>query len=183
MYPSRNLPVIKIDQLVLEQFAEHVLSPKRLAEKLAALRAKQEKQHEQGNHQLKALQLALHDNDVRTNRLYQAIEEGFLSLDSQLQTRVTALQRHRAELLAQLASMENETTEIPARLNQRQMEAFCSKIKEKLFDSDKAFARRYLHAMVSEIKVEDKILTLNGSLSQLQKVAANRGYAEHRCSA
>lgn len=42
---SRNLPVIKIDLLVLEQFAEHVLSPKRLDAKLAALRAKQEKQH------------------------------------------------------------------------------------------------------------------------------------------
>lgn len=82
------------------------------------------------------------------------------------------LQKQRGALLLQLAELEREIATIPPKLTARQIRAFCSKVNEKLFDADKAFARRYLMALVSEIRVEDKQLILNGSLEKLEATMA-----------
>ena len=169
---SPNLSVPKIDQFVLQRFAEHVLQPQRLATKLADLSVKRQQQSSQENQKLASIRQALQENEARANRLYQAIEEGFLPLDAQLQGRVDVLQKQRGALLLQLAELEREAPTIPAKLTTRQMQAFCSKVKEKLFDGDKAFARRYLMALINEIKVEDKRLILNGSLEKLEATMA-----------
>ena len=125
-----------------------------------------------GRFKLASIRQALQENEARANHLYQAIEEGFLPLDAQLQGRVDVLQKQRAALLMQLAELEREVPTIPPKLTARQMQAFCTKVREKLFDADKAFARRYLMALVNEIKVEDKHLILNGSLEKLEATMA-----------
>ena len=115
----------------------------------------------------------------RLDRLYRAIENGIVDLDSQLKERVEALKTQRD--LAQ-ASLDR----IAAQANTRAMitpdrlAAFSQLMRDKLATGDPQARKAYLQSVISQIEVDDEKVKIIGDKAILAGVIAGRQTGEGR---
>src|SRR5690606_7446288 len=89
---SRSFPMEKIDALVLNTLADKVYDPKRVKTMLSDMKKQIKVAQESQNDGLNKLKKELEEIKTATERLYEAVEKGFLPLDSSLQERSHKLQ-------------------------------------------------------------------------------------------
>jgi site-specific DNA recombinase len=163
---SENLPMQKLDDLVLKALSEKVFTPIRVKAMIAG--AQKELRGTRSDHdvKLKGLAKELSDLKTRSDRLFEAVESGFLPMDTALQQRSHKLQARRQELLLAIASIKREG-ESPLRLVKAdQAEAFGRALKSKLA-ANGPFAKQYLRLLVTRIKVAKNTLEMSGTYEAL----------------
>lgn len=101
------------------------------------------------------------------DKLYEAVEKGFLPLNSSLQERVEKHETRRQEILVELASLKRQKEMPVEKLGKKHIAAFCSALKERLCDRASNFGKEYLKLLVKEIRVDKKEVHLSGSYSAL----------------
>ena len=162
-----NVNMGKLDSLILQTVADRVFTFERvemmMKELQVNLRHAQSDQHEQIRHLTKEID----DIKQQTDKLYEAVEKGFLPLNNSLQERVHRHESRRQEILVELASVRRQK-ELPlSKLGRKHIAAFCSALKERLSDRASNFGKEYLKLLVSEIRVDKKEVHLSGSYSAL----------------
>ena len=163
---SGNLPMVKLDELVLKALAEKVFTPKRLKSMIAGAQKHLRSSQSEHDAQLKQLKAALNDLTARSDRLFEAVETGHLPLDSALQQRSHKLQARRQELLLEIAGLKRQG-ETPLKvLNTGQIDAFGKALKAKLA-ANSPFAKQYLRLLVSQVRVTRKAVEMSGSYDAL----------------
>ena len=163
---SPNLPMQKMDELVLKALADKVLTPIRLKSMIAEAKKYLRNSHSEHDAQLKRLTKELNDLKIRSERLFEAVENGFLPMDSALQSRAHKLQARRQELLLEIAGLKRQAETPLKLLSGNQVEAFGKALKAKLAESG-PFAKQYLRLLVSRIRVTRIKLEMQGSYAAL----------------
>ena len=171
---SRNLPMGKLDELVLTHLVEQVLTPKRLQVMLSEARRVLTERKSADQEKLAKAQAELRTAEERLNRLYEAVESGMLALDETLQRRAQQLKAARESVLVEMAGLRRTQAMPIERMVPSQVESFSRAIRAKLRDKDSSFAKNYLRAVVSEIRVSGGSATIRGSYRQLMALAGKK---------
>lgn len=164
---NSNVPMEKLDALVLQAVASRVFTLERVEVMIKELQKNLKQSRADDDEQLRKLTRELDSLKEQTDRLYEAVEKGLLALDGTLQERVHKHQARRQEILTEVAGLRRQR-ELPlAQLGKKQVSAFCSALKEKLQDQGSNFGKEYLKLLVEEIRVDKKEVRLSGSYAAL----------------
>ena len=101
------------------------------------------------------------------DRLYQAVEEGALSIDETLRTRTQKLKARRSEVLTEMAKLKDRQALAVRRVNADTVKAFCAALKERFTDPTSGLGKAYLRLLVDEIKLDGNELVVSGSHRRL----------------
>ncbi len=168
---SRNFPMEKLDSLILEQMAEKVCQPERLNAMMAELRKRTRNHKDSSQRKINDLNREIKKTEDAQRNLYSAIENG-LPFDEVLEKRAQELKARREALLIERAGVGREYALPVDRILPSRVEAFSKAIQVKL--RDKAFAKRYLQALVDEIVVSEETATIRGSYAALAEAIAEK---------
>ncbi len=163
---SGNVPMEKLDGLVLKALARKVFTPIRLKSMIA--KAQQHLRDGRSEHdaQLKQLSQELNNLKSRSERLFEAVESGHLPLDTALQQRAHKLQARRQEVLLEMGSLKREGETPLKLLKTDQVEAFGKAVRVKLAENG-PFAKQYLRLLVGRIRVIRNSVEMQGSYDAL----------------
>ena len=167
--PSRNIPVEKLDELVLDQLASRVFEPKRLQLMLTEARASIRNRTAADRQKIAILQVELRKADDRLSKIYEAVETGVLPLDETLQRRVQLAKASRENVLIEIAGLRRLQTLPVERILPSQVQAFGILIGKRLRDRTLAFGRDYLRAVVDKVVVNGDMATISGSNAKLMR--------------
>ncbi len=171
---SNNIPMEKLDNLVLQAVADRVFKPERVKTMLSELLQAQKKSGSTNNDQLKTLTKELDNLKSQADRLYEAVEKGLLPMDITLQERVHKHQAKRQEILTEIAGLRREQ-ELPLdRIKPGHVSAFCSVLKNKLQDRSSGLGKEYLKLLVDEIRVDGNKVCVRGSHAALAAAIAGK---------
>ena len=165
---SGNLPMEKLDALVLEQLAQKVFAPERLQVMMAELRKRTKSSKDDQQERINELNRQIKKIEERQQRLLDAIETGTIELDETTQRRAQQLKAGREALFIELAGVRRDTS-LPAveYLKASQVDVFGKVLRQKLLAKGSPLAKSYLNILVDEIVVEDKTATIKGSYAAL----------------
>lgn len=165
---SKNLPMEKLDGIVLNQIANTVLQPERLQSLMTELRMKIQSGKNSRQEVISELERQLKNTEDRQNRLLDAIESGTVELDEITHRRSQQNKTAREALLIKMA--ETRSTPMPAEieyLKPSQVDLFGKALRSKLLAKDSALAKGYIKLLVDEVRVEDGRATIKGSYAAL----------------
>jgi hypothetical protein len=170
---SENLPMQKLDALVLHSLADRVFTAARVRLMLEALARQAKDSGKQQQRQLETLNRELAAVTRGMERRYEGVEQGVLKLDDTLRQRTDKLQAQRQAILTDIAQLKTKTT-VPAHvLQKKHIDPFTRLVRAKLLENG-AFAKEYLRLLVSEIRVNKREVQITGSYAALaQAVAGN----------
>jgi DNA invertase Pin-like site-specific DNA recombinase len=157
----------KLDGLILQTVAERVFTPERVELMMKELQINLKHAHADQNEQIGQLIKEIDDIKQQANKLYEAVEKGFLPLNASLQERVHKHDARRQEILVELAGLRRQKEMPLTKLGKKHIAAFCSALKERLCDRASNFGKEYLKLLVNEITVDKKEVHLSGSYSAL----------------
>jgi site-specific DNA recombinase len=168
---SENLPMQKLDALVLNSLADRVFTAARVRLMLESLARHAKDSGKQQQRQLETLNRDLAAVTQGMERLYEGVEQGVLKLDDTLRQRTDQLQAQRQAILTDIARLKTKAT-VPAHvLQQKHIDAFTRLLSAKLLDNG-AFAKEYLRLLVQEIRVNKREVRITGSYAALAQAAA-----------
>src|SRR5690348_6250895 len=168
---SKNLPMQKLDAMVLNSLADRVFTAARVRLMLEALARQAKDSGREQQRQLETLNRELAAVTRGMKRLYEGIETGVLKLDDTLRQRTDKLQAQRQAILTDIARLKTKAT-VPAHILQKKhIDAFTRLVREKLLENG-AFAKEYLRLLVQEIRVNKREVRITGSYAALAQAAA-----------
>lgn len=165
---SHNLPMEKLDSLVLQQLAEKVFAKDRLQSLMSELRKRIQSSKDGQQERVNEINRQIKQVEDRRNRLMEAIETGTIDLDETTQRRAQQLKATREALFIELAGVRRDVS-LPAveYLKASQVDVFGKVLREKLLANGSPLAKSYLKILVDEIVVQDKTATIRGSYAAL----------------
>jgi len=167
---SENLPTELVDRLVLSSLADQVFTPSRVHTMLEGLRKRLSRSQTDQEGKVKQLTKELERVQQSSNQLYEAVEKGFLPMDSTLTDRANKLQAQRQALLTEIAGLRR-LKQMPLNvLGERRVQTFTKILRERLIEKDRGFSKKYLKLLVDEIRCLDKQLVMKGSYAALAKM-------------
>jgi site-specific DNA recombinase len=169
---SANIPMEKLDELVLEQLATRVFAPQRLQVILTEARRGIRARTATDRQKIATLQGELRKADERLSRLYEAVETGILPLDETLQRRIQQAKNARENVLIAIAGLRRLQTLPVERILPSQVAAFGDLIGKRLRDRSSSFGRDYLRAVVDKVVVNGDTATISGSNARLMRAVA-----------
>ena len=164
---AKNLPREQTDTLVLGALSERVFTPKRVSLMLNELLHRQQQAQTAEDARLITLRKELDRATTGLDRLYQAVEDGALSLDETLQTRAQKLKARRSEVLTEMAKLRDRQALAVRRVNAETVKAFCAALKDRFNDPASGLGKAYLRLLVDEIKLDGNELVVRGSHRRL----------------
>ena len=165
---SPNIPMDKLDELVIASLADKILASDRLHVMMAELRKRIRDSKDTKQERINELNRQLKQLEERQQRLLDAIETGIVELDETTQKRAQMLKASREALVIERAGVvrEHSMPEVEY-LKPSQVELFGKALRKKLMSKDSALAKSYLNILVDEIRIEDKQATIRGSYAAL----------------
>jgi site-specific DNA recombinase len=165
---SKNLPMEKLDELILSYVTERILTPERLRLLLAELRKRMKSAKERSGQTVKALEKQLKGIEGRLARLYDAIAVGTLDInDETLKEFVHKLKASKESTLLELASAKGKQHAPVTRIVPTNVDAFSRALRKRLEDKRPEFAKRYLNILVDEIVIDGDEASIRGSYDRL----------------
>ncbi|MCC7487748.1 MAG: zinc ribbon domain-containing protein [Burkholderiales bacterium] len=164
---SKNLPREQTDALVLNALCERVFTPRRVSRMLNELLHRQQQAQTAEDARLITLRKELDRATTGLDRLYQAVEDGALSIDETLRTRSQKLQARRSEVLTEMAKLRDRQALAVRRVNANTVDAFCAALKDRFNDPASGLGKAYLRLLVDEIKLAGHELIVRGSHRRL----------------
>ena len=170
---GRHIPTAKLDNLVVENVKEKLLTPERLSFILEALLERSAAKDVAVAERRRSLDSQVAQAKDKLARLYRAIEEGVVDLDDDLKARIAALKDERD---IAIASLERIAQQAVARsdVTPDRIEAFAELIRQKLDDGDVQARRGYLRTVISNIEVDDDRIRITGDKASLAEVIAGQ---------
>jgi Sec-independent protein translocase protein TatA len=107
---SGNLPMEKLDELVLAQLADKVFAPERLQVTMTELRKRIKASKNGQQERISELNRQIKKTEERQSRLLEAIETGTIELDETTQRRAQQLKASREALFIELAGVRRDTS-------------------------------------------------------------------------
>lgn len=166
-----NLPMERMDRLVLERLVDKVLTPERVTVMLREWLARLAKS--QGAAEVESVRLTkvLRAADEGLANLYKAIEKGAIVLDSTLQVRVTQLRDQREKALTDIALLKRDRPS-PRKISPKQVAYACSRMRAMLLDAGAGYGKQLLTLLVNDIRVTPEAVTLRGSKGALNQTVS-----------
>ncbi len=163
----------KLDGLVIENVKERLFTPERLTSILESLFERQRSKNRAVEDRRAPLTAEFAAANERLNRLYRAIEDGIVDIDTQLKERVDALKAQRD--LAQ-ASLDRITVQADTRamITPDRLASFSRLLREKLDGGDTQARKAFLQSVISQIEVDDHKVRIIGDKATLAAVIAGR---------
>ena len=132
---SKNIPMGKFDEQILEVLADRILTPERVKIMLKEMKNRLENSRAKNAQKGTNLDKEIAEANLAIDRLYEAVEKGFLPMDATLEERARKHQTKKQELLLEKAKL-NRTAEMPKQMfRSKNIEVFCKAIKSKLLDN------------------------------------------------
>ncbi len=167
-----NIPMEKMDRIVLDALADRVCAPERLKIILSELATRHAKSKGEDDAKLRVVKKAIAEIEARQRNLFNAVEEGLIPRDQSLAKRAQELKAERESLLVQLAGVRTQQ-ELPLQqINARRIEAFGKALRSRLLDRTAGLAKPYLRLMVDEVRVGGGTATIRGSNAVLARAVA-----------
>ena len=168
---SGNLPMEKMDALVMQQLADYVLAPDRLQTMMTEIRTRISSSKDSQQERVNEINRELKKVEERQLRLLDAIETGVVELDEVTQKRAQQLKASREALLIDMANVKRDA-DVPAveYLKASQVDSFGKALRQILLAEDSSVAKSYLNILVGEIVVEGKAAIIKGSYDSLAKM-------------
>jgi site-specific DNA recombinase len=176
---NSNVRMETLDTLVLQALAGKVFTPERVEMMMEQVKVNVKGSQPDHNEQIRYLSKELEDIKQQTDKLFEAVEKGFLSLNTSLHERVHKHEARRQEVLMELARLKSQKEMPIARFTKKNISAFCSALKEMLLDRTSHFGKEYLRLLLDEIRVIKKEVHLQGSYAALASAlsgGSNRGF-------
>jgi len=170
---GRHIPTAKLDQLVLDNVKDKLLTPERLAFILEALLERSAAKDAAVAERRRSLEAQVAQAKDKLARLYRAIEEGVVELDDDLRARITALKDERDIALATLERIDQQAA-AGSNVTPDRIEAFADLMRQKLDHGDVQARRGYLQSVISNIEVDDDRVRITGDKAALAAVIADR---------
>lgn len=170
---GRHIPTAKLDQLVLDNVKDKLLTPERLAFILEALLERSAAKDAAVAERRRSLEAQVAQAKDKLARLYRAIEEGVVELDDDLRARITALKDERDIALATLERIDQQAA-AGSNVSPDRIEAFADLMRQKLDHGDVQARRGYLQSVISSIEVDDDRIRISGDKAALADVIAGR---------
>ena len=161
---SENLPMEKLDGLVLNQLAEKVFAPERLQTLMSELRKRIKSSKDSQQERINEINRQIKLVEKKQENLLNAIEMGAIELDEATQRRSQQNKAAREALFIELAGVRRDTT-MPSMeyLKASQVDIFGKVLRAKLLASDSPLAKSYLNILVDEVVVKGKSASIKGS--------------------
>jgi site-specific DNA recombinase len=169
---SGNLPMERLDQLILSQLADKVFAPDRLQLMMTALRKRIKAAKDTQQERINQLNRQLKQTEERQHRLLDAIETGTIELDEVTQRRAQQLKASREALLIELAGVRRDHSLPIDHIKASEIAAFGKALRQRLLSGNSGFAKSYLNLLVEEIVVEGKAATVRGRYAALAAAAS-----------
>ncbi len=163
---NRNLPKQETDRLVLSALSERVFTPSRMSVMLKELARRRRAARTVEDTQLLQLRRDLDKATLGLQRLYEAVEDGALTMDDTLRARAQKLQAKRGEILSEMAKLKDRQL-TSVQVDPARIDAFCKALKERLIDSNSGLGKAYLRLFVDEMRLQGNELAVRGSYGQL----------------
>jgi len=166
---SRNLPMEKVDQIVIEQLASRILAPDRVQKMMESLRQRIQARKDVRQERIFELERQLKAQDERQHRLLDAIESGIVELDELTHQRMQNIKTAREALTIQIAEERCSGT-MPREieyLKPSQVDLFAKALRSKLLSKDTSLAKAYIGLLVDEVVVNDDEAVIKGSYAAL----------------
>ena len=151
---GRHMPMVRLDGLIVDNVKEQLFGADRLARILEALVERQGSQDRSVQARRASLEAEIAGRGDRLNRLYRAIEEGVVELDTELKQRVLSLKQERDVAQAALDRMAS-LTRSSAAITPARLEAFSQLMCQKLDAADVQARKAYLRSVIAQIEVGD----------------------------
>jgi hypothetical protein len=162
-----NIPVDKLDKLILERMADKILVPSRIEKMLKEMKERRKTARSNEEMQIEKLKAELKDVDQRRNRLFSAVEEGILPLDESLKSRAHKQQVRHQEILTEIAGFRR-VQQMPLKaIHSKHIERFSVAMRQRLLDRNCGLGKEYLKLLVDKITVEENQATITGSYASL----------------
>ena len=166
---SPNIRMETMDSLILKTVSERIFSPERIQIMLTELTSRLCGNLKLTEDQLKKLTQSLKDLDTKINRLYEAVENGYLPIDSTLQERAQEHKARRDEILIEIARLKQKKEMPLSKLSPEKIMAFCTALKERFLDKATNFGKAYLRLLIDEIHYKGQEIVIRGSYHALTK--------------
>ena len=161
---SGNIPMKKLDGLVLEQLVGKVFDREHLQVLMTELRKRIKSSKSSQQERTNEITRQIKNLEQRQQRLLDAIEKGIIELDETTQRRAQQHKAAREALFIELAWVRRDTS-IPLvkHFKASQVDLFGKVLRQKLLSSNSSFAKSYLNILVDEIVAQDEAVTIKGS--------------------
>ena len=167
---SKNIPMGKLDTLILEAAANKIFTPERVAVMLKEFQQRLKNSRSKHDDVLLKLKKELDAVEQASSRLLEAVENGILPLDQPLKDRAHKNQAKRQDLLTEIAGLKRQKEMPIKQLGNKNIDKSCNALKIRLQDRASNFGKEYLKLLVDEIRIEGKEIRISGSYAALAGV-------------
>ena len=162
-----SFPMQKLDDLVLTSLADKVFTADRVQQMLDEMKKLHKASHADQSQRLKPLQKEMESLKLSSERLFEAVEKGYLPMDETLQQRSHKLQARRQDVLLEIASLKRQKEMPTDLLKPQHIQAFSTALRAKLLDRSSRFGKDYLKLLVNDIKIDGNEAQISGSYDAL----------------
>ena len=173
---GRHISMAKLDSLVVENIKDKLLQPERLSHILEALMERKAARNEGAAARQRILEAELSQVGEKLARLYGAIEEGVVKLDSDLTERIAVLKERRNVIESSLGRIRVQAVNA-AQLTPERIADFGALMRRRLDEGDVHARKAYLRSVISRIEVDDDKVRIIGEKAALADVIAGRSRA------
>ncbi len=174
---SKAVPVAKLDAAVLGAVADKVFTPSRVKALLTELRKTMTMGRTKEDEELARLKREIDATETALNRIYEAFEKGLIPMDETLQARAQTHKGRKEALLIEMAGLRRKQ-ELPlSSIQPSKVGDFCAALRNVLLGKNQAFAKQYLKALVSEVRMLGDRVTITGSRVALAYAVSGSGAA------
>lgn len=158
-----NIPKEELDAIVLDTVARTVLDPDRIEIMLNEMRNRIAEIQKPDRDKEKTLQRESALLTEQINNWYDMVEANKVELHQTLIDRLTAMQKQVDAKMRELSEIAKRR-QIPLRkFGESQIQAFSEAVRSEILSKDSKFARSYLKAVVSEIRISGTTGTIKGN--------------------
>lgn len=169
---GRNIPMVKLDGLVLDHLGEQLFKHDRLKVILEELIRRNAKKSNDFQDEEKQLRRELRTTEEKIDRLYDALTDGVVGNTDGFKRNLSKLDQRKDELIRQV-SMRKRHRDVPTNiLTLKNIEKFSKIAHAKLQDADSAFRKRYVRLFVDRIDVNDDQIMIRGPKMALANAIA-----------
>jgi len=171
---SKNYPMEKLDNLVLDAFRDKIYTPEYIRGVIDSLRKGASQHGGEERLHMKKLESELKEIDQAENKLYEAVEKGVFEMDARLKERMQQHKNRRETITVEMSALQQKHQTPLQHITPQKIEAV-ARVLKKRFSTSTPFSRAYLKARLSEIRVSDEFLKLSGEHTVMANLIASNG--------
>jgi DNA invertase Pin-like site-specific DNA recombinase len=162
---SKALSMEKVDNVILETLADMVFTPERVSLMLAELKQRFQGKSNLDSPQQLSEQLEL--TQTKIHRMYDAIENGIVTMDETFKDRLANLKRQKEQLTAKIHYAQNSSLAQLDSIDSADVRRFCGLMKKRLLDKSAGYSKDYVKFLIKDIVVNNEDVEFCGDYGSL----------------